>query len=155
FPASPACVAGTANVMPGLSTGTQINQALAGAFPAGASPTAASLMAAASLPTLHDPSRPNFVLLATDGLPSCSGADPSGATLAAIQTLAQANIKTFIIGFGPDTLANPQLLNDMATAGGTARAGAMKYYQANDLTELENAVWTIGGSVISCSYKLD
>jgi hypothetical protein len=43
----------------------------------------------------------------------------------------------------------------MATAGGTARSGSTKYYQADTPAQLADAFASIVGSVLSCSYALD
>ncbi|HJZ88688.1 MAG TPA: vWA domain-containing protein, partial [Polyangia bacterium] len=147
------CGAGLVNVPIGPGTGAMVSQILAGILPSGSTPTAVTLQAADGVTALHDPMRGNFVLLATDGLPNCGAAD--GPTLAAVQTLAQAQIKTFVIGFGADTQANPQLLNQMAQAGGTARPGATSYYQVNNLSELQMAIQAISGSIVRCTYRLD
>jgi hypothetical protein len=63
------------------------------------------------------------------------------------------SVKTFVVGFA--TSADSGQLNDMAVAGGTALPGSTKYYRANNATELSDALSTILGTVLSCSYTLD
>jgi hypothetical protein len=43
----------------------------------------------------------------------------------------------------------------MAEAGGTARPGTTKYFQADSAADLEAAFDAIAASVISCDYHLD
>jgi len=76
--------------------------------------------------------------------------------LAAVVALHGASIDTFVIGLGEDlNSSNPDLLNQMAEAGGRPRAGAIKYYQANSLAELQLVLQDIGGMVIGCNLTLD
>jgi hypothetical protein len=153
FPSDNSCGSGGVQIGVGAGNGNAINTALGGINPGGSTPTAASLAAAGLYQGLHDTTRADFVLLATDGLPNCNAGD--GPTLLAVQTLMGLGIKTFVIGLGADTQANPQLLNDMAMAGGTARATNPKYFQANNAADLQAAIAQIAGSVVSCTYRLD
>lgn len=100
-----------------------------------------------------------YVLFATDGLPNCSGGDPNTAsdaeTVAAVTSLYNAGIKTFVLGFGTFGL-NTGVLNDAATAGGEAKPGVTKFYEANNATDLQMALQAIAGGVIvpSCKFAL-
>jgi von Willebrand factor type A domain len=123
------------------------NTALQTLTPSGGTPTQASLQyIAGNIAELSDPSRQDFVLLLTDGLPNCnntldantctctSSAHPpcsantdcldKDATVAQIETMkATQNIKTIVIGFGADVVGSvPQAtLEAMAEAGGFVR----------------------------------
>ena len=99
-----------------------------------------------------------YVLFATDGEPNCAAdeATAAAATVTAVQALAQANIKTFVLGFG-GAFATGTVLNDAALAGGVPRPGGPPhYYAANSATELSAALAAIAGGIIvpSCSYQL-
>src|SRR5262245_22836317 len=153
FPSDNSCGGGAVTIGVGPGNGNAINAALAALSPGGSTPTAVSLQAAGADQGLHDTTRADFVLLATDGLPNCNAGD--GPTLAAVTALSGLGIKTFVIGLGADTQANPQLLNDMAVAGGTARMTNPRYFQANNLSDLQMAIAAIAGSVVSCTYRLD
>jgi hypothetical protein len=153
FPSDNGCGGGAVSIGVGPGNGNAINAALAGISPGGSTPTAVSLQAAGAYSGLHDTTRADFVLLATDGLPNCNAGD--GPTLAAVSALSGLGIKTFVIGLGADTQANPTLLNDMAVAGGTARMTNPHYFQANNLADLQAAIASISGSVVSCTYRLD
>lgn len=101
-----------------------------------------------------------YVLFATDGVPNCDDVDmdPDGKTLAAVTALANAGIKTYVIGFGDPLGLDVQLLNDAATNGQTPRAGGPPYYyEATDAASLQMALDAISGGVIvpSCEYALD
>jgi hypothetical protein len=132
-----------------------INAQLAPIDADGSTPTHLSISAAgayyASIPVNPDG---RFVLLATDGLPNCNGApgNPSvSQSVAAIAALANAGIKTFVIGFGDVAAADPTVLKQMAMAGGTA-----DFYPATSPAELQQALTAISGTVVSvsCTFAL-
>jgi hypothetical protein len=77
------------------------------------------------------------------------------ATLQAVQALTDAGISTFVIGM-PGSEPYENLLDAMADVGGTARAGAPKYYSVADTAALQEALTAIAASVaISCELPLD
>jgi hypothetical protein len=83
---------------------------------------------------------------------SCVDAD---ASVAAVQALSDAGIKTFVVGM-PGSEPYVALLNQMAEAGGTARAGDTKFYPVNDTEALEQSLVEIAASVaISCDIALN
>jgi len=100
-----------------------------------------------------------YVLFATDGLPNCAGGDPDVAsnteTVNAVTALFNAGIPTYVLGFGTFGL-DTTVLNDAAVAGGKAKPGATKFYEANNAADLDAALQQIAGGVIvpSCSYQL-
>jgi hypothetical protein len=99
-----------------------------------------------------------YVLFATDGVPNCLNGDPntgSGpATVAAVTSLRNAGIKTYVLGFGE--FGGGDILNDAAIAGGVPQAGATKYYQVNNQAQLDAALNAIAGGIIvpTCSFAL-
>ncbi len=83
-----------------------------------------------------------------------SCADAQGS-LQAVEALADAGIRTFVIGM-PGSEPYEALLNGMAEAGGTARDGALKYYPVADTKALQESLTKIAASVaISCEIPLD
>jgi hypothetical protein len=100
-----------------------------------------------------------FILLATDGDPSC----PSGGDAAlkyatdAISAAKAAGFPTYVIGV-LDPVENKSSLprlNAMAEAGGTSRSDnpiADKFYQAQSQEELTNALKAVTGQVVSCVF---
>jgi hypothetical protein len=112
-------------------------------------PTAEALEGLQDYSGLEDLERPNFILLITDGKSTCDDPVPVVSALRD-QT---PEIKTFVVGFGKG--ADPDELNGMAEAGGTALEGDPKYYQADDAQALVDAFAEIAGSVLSCTFVLD
>jgi hypothetical protein len=122
----------------------------------------------ASLPT----DKQKYILLATDGQPTCAGGDPllgggnpdtddfpSGP--AAVAEVAAMGIKVPVVGIAfsktwdPTNLKQNEItLNDMAKAGGMPRPMDPAYYAANSSAELAAAFAQITGIVISCTFDL-
>lgn len=163
YPIDSWCAPGVVDVPCGDDTVATIIPKVNSLSPNGGTPTGETLEAANAEQGLHDESRSNFVVLLTDGLPTCPVGGGQDVTeqdktraLNAVTALHQAGIDTFVIGLG-ETLndsGDPTLLNQMAEAGGRARAGADKYYKANSLNELQTALQDIGGMVIGCNLSL-
>jgi hypothetical protein len=83
---------------------------------------------------------------------ACVDAD---ASVAAVRALADAGIKTFVVGMrGSEPYE--RLLNQMAEAGGTALTGDTEYYPVTDANALAESLIGIAASVaISCDIPLD
>lgn len=150
YPSDNRCGAGTHQVSCDFYRSAEINAALARYSPGGATPTGEALEAAKSLPDLNDSGRPKYVILITDGAPTCKPDFPydhatSGTrsyAVGAVQALRSdepaRDVKTFVIGFGSGV--DPATLDEMAVAGGTARTdSARRYYEANDSASLTAA----------------
>jgi len=178
------------------------NTALQGLTPSGGTPTQASLeFIADNISELSDPSREDFVLLLTDGLPNCnnnldalsctctsSPAPPcvantdcldKAATVAQVQTMRTAGIRTIVIGFGADVVGSiaQDTLEAMAEAGGFVRKCpntnqscgpgndcvlatgfcSEQFFQATDGDTLSAALAEIGSTLTqtACVYNLD
>jgi hypothetical protein len=99
---------------------------------------------------------PKYILLATDGDPTCPG---DGITYALQQITAAhaAGISTFVIGVGTghDSSTN---LDAMAIAGGQARPVTnpldTKYFPADSPDELAMTLKAITGQIASCVFSL-
>jgi hypothetical protein len=126
-------------------------------------PTGDAIKAAVTyLKTLSDPN-PKFILLATDGEPSCAGTTKDSTTartyaVQAVTDAATAGFKTIVIGVATTKATASQALNDMAVAGGMPRADsnplATKFYLASTKDELVTSLKTITGQVASCTFDL-
>jgi hypothetical protein len=78
------------------------------------------------------------------------------ATLDAVTALAALGIKTFVIGM-PGSAAYATLLDQLADAGGTARAGSPRYYRVDstDGAALETALSQVAARVVgTCTLPL-
>jgi hypothetical protein len=162
FPDSTDCGPGVVSVPIGDDTGDTIRSLVDSMAAWGLTPTGESLQNAGTDPGLLDPERRNFILLITDGMPTCPNGDgfPNQAdnalALQAVTDLHSSGIDTYVIGLGEDVNnSNPQLLSDMATAGGHPRPGPVAYYQANSLAELTAAFEEIAMAVFECNLLLE
>ncbi|MBI5545138.1 MAG: VWA domain-containing protein [Deltaproteobacteria bacterium] len=133
---------------------TAIDLELSRLSPGGLTPTADALIAAASTADVQDRTRRRFVILVTDGEPTCPDLNDIPRNhlqaLAAVQELALSGVKTFVVGFGQDV--SQERLDQLAIAGGTARTGAAcddplnpgsrvpcRYFEASDRASLASA----------------
>jgi hypothetical protein len=154
--AADSCAPGKIDVAIAAHTGTQITGKLdpiAAASLQGATPTVETLMAVQAQGGLTDTQHDNYVMLITDGVPTCaaeSGVQPIIAALYA----RTPSVRTFVVGVGDVNSSNPTLLNAWADAGHTARMGPTHYYDANDVNALAMSFQTIIGTVASCTYAL-
>ena len=144
------CGTGQVRVAVGPTTETEIQSTMDSTSPIGSTPIGATLNALVGNNGLDDLDRTNYVLLMTDGQDTCGGNASNAARSLFQQT---PSVKTFVVGFGGGVDAGE--LNDTAEEGGTARPGPTKYYQADNAAELQAALDTILGSVLSCQYNLD
>lgn len=168
------CSAATvADVNIGLNNGAAIAQKLDAMDPDGFTPTAPSLEAAATIlgSVSQDPDAvgvaEKYVLLVTDGAPNCHNNIPPinydpvaqsvTASVAAITDMANAGIKTYVIGYGTkaNTTLNGKLrpaLNQMAAAGGT---GDTTHRAVEDEAGLVAEFQKIAGNAVTCTYALN
>jgi hypothetical protein len=99
---------------------------------------------------------PKYILLATDGDPTCPG---DGITYALQQITAArtAGIGTFVIGVGTGSDSGINL-DAMAIAGGQARPVTnpldTKYFPADSPAELADTLKAITGQIASCIFSL-
>jgi hypothetical protein len=156
----PACTVGNRAVEVQQGAGSQITNALnqSANAPAGCTPSGPSLNAQVGYQELADPDAENFVLYITDGAETCENEQsgefqPGQVTAIANLRNQDPEVRTFVVGFTEAVSAAD--LNAAAEAGGTARDGQLKYYQANDEAALTAALEEIGGLALSCSFTLD
>jgi hypothetical protein len=135
-------------------------------------PVAPALRQAAAYMAALPSDKQKYILLATDGQPTCAGGDrltgggspdsddhPSGP--AAVAEVVAMGIKVPVVGVSfsstwdpTDLDDNEVTLNEMAKAGGMPRPMDPAYYAANSSTELAAAFAQITGIVISCTFDL-
>jgi hypothetical protein len=115
--------------------------------------------------TAQGDTNPKYILLATDGEPSCAATPGSESTdtarpyaVAAVTTAATAGFNTFVVGVvtkSNDTMT----LNMLADAGKEAvndpRPLANHFYQGTTQAGLTTALEIITGQVSSCTFPLN
>ena len=106
---------------------------------------------------------PKYILLATDGAPSCAGTSEGGdaARTYAYQhvmavTAASPPIYTFVVGVATNSSNETSTLNMLADAGGRPRPGLLThFYLGNSTTELTAALAAITGQAATCTFPLN
>jgi hypothetical protein len=156
------------DVMPGadvpidLNTAPAITTALDVADPNGNTPTTAAVTLGGDyLASLTTPNA-RFIVLVTDGLPTCANGDgardDSMAAIAAVAAQAARGYGTFVIGVATARGATGAMavatLTSMSTAGMHPRPGTPNYYEVNNTAELVAALGDIGTQVASCTFAL-
>lgn len=164
FPSDDICAAdAVAEVPVGLGSFAAVQNYFQNRSPNGNTPAHLALQAALAY-YQGIPANPagQYVLFATDGLPNCDGGvpenDSSTATVAAVNALANAGFKTYVLGFGSFLGLDDSVLNDAALAGQVPRPGGPPhYYNAGNASELSAVLDQIAGGIIvpSCSFQLD
>jgi len=101
-----------------------------------------------------------YIVLATDGDPSCPDSGSEERAVTALAAAKAAGFPTYVIGvLDPvEDKGKFKVLNSMAEAGGTARtdaAGGEKFYQAYSEAELTAALEAVTGQVASCVFEFD
>jgi hypothetical protein len=109
---------------------------------------------------------PKYILLATDGEPSCAAIPTSESTTSArpyavqaVTTASKAGVPTFVVGIATTKASDTMTLNQLADAGGEVPATASNplaphFFLANDQTSLSAALEQITGQVSLCLFKL-
>jgi len=148
-----------AAVKPTLMNATAIATSIDGTKPASATPTTAAMKSATSyLLGLKDES-PKFILLATDGLPTCAmgggGSSDTDAAIAAVKDAKAMGIPTFVIGISTGMGDADQTLTQMANEGGFPRSGTPAYYSVNSASDLKDAFSKISGMVGVCYFSVN
>jgi Mg-chelatase subunit ChlD len=102
---------------------------------------------------------PKYMLLATDGEPSCPKPSDSARPHAvqSIATAAAAGVHTFVLGVATTKKSATSVLNDMAIAGLEARSDdpnplASRFYLANTKDQLVTALQLITGQISGCTF---
>jgi hypothetical protein len=132
--------------------------------PQGDTPTAPTLMALQ--PSFTDTAHNNYVVLMTDGMPTCPDAQgkiPDVATAIAALYAGTPSVRTFLVAIGrefqwDDPMTWQTRLDGWAVAGHTQRmtgkASDPLFYQADNVTDLDAAFADIVTGVTSCVFNL-
>jgi hypothetical protein len=107
-------------------------------------------------------SNPKYILLATDGEPSCPKPSDSAHAFAveSVGKAAAAGIHTFVLGVSTTKKSATGVLNDMAIAGMEPRISdpnplLQRFYLANSKDELVNSLKLITGQISGCTFSWD
>jgi hypothetical protein len=115
-------------------------------------------------PKMHDAMRPGaYIILITDGAPTCNAGDNNGTgpatfTTARIDAAAKAGVKTFVIGFGALGAQESMNMDAMAQAGqepcsGAACTGGHQYYVADSGAQLTMLLDSIANQIGSGEFN--
>lgn len=184
FPSDNDCAVSANPPVPvGAKNGAKVVNTIKANAPGGNTPLSKAIdVASAYYDTVKD-GRGHYLLVSTDGEPNCDsgGALPKTCTknadcpmgqicqvlgpfgfcidaggnsgaVKSVQAARAKGIKTFVVGISLN--GTSATMNALADAGGTARAGQVKYYPVSDQAQLETALKTITGQIISCSFAV-
>jgi hypothetical protein len=137
---------------------TAVNQAIAALTDHGdGTPTGDAINNAVTyLNTVQD-GNTKFLLLATDGDPSCPSSNAATFAVTAVTAAATAGYKTFVIGVASKA-SSVKNLTSLAVAGGEAVMSpdptVPKFYLASDTASLVMALQSITGAAATCIFHL-
>lgn len=162
-------VSATAEVPPRTANAAMISTRLGSTRPGSSTPTTAAVRNAANyLKTLTD-SNPKFILLVTDGIPTCgmsmcaTGVNVgTGSTMqcddanaiAMVKTVHDEGYPTFVLGVGTSGSPGDGTLSQMAVNGGFPRSGTPSYYPIDQAADLTAAFQAITGMVSKCVFSV-
>ena len=155
-------VSSTAEITPQPMNAAAIAALLAQTEPGSSTPTTAALNNAARyLSTFTDPN-PKFILLVTDGTPTCGqsacapgsnqtndSCDDANA-IAMVATVHDMGIPVFVLGIGTSNAAGDATLSQMAVNGGYPRNASPAYYPADSGESLAATLGTITAAFDPC-----
>lgn len=123
-----------------------IQSAMNASGPSGGTPSGTAMFDARQLKSLKEADREQYIILITDGGPSCGAMDTCPGTAAEIGNALKQNppIPTFVVGFGGGlSVSEQQCMTQLAVAGGKPAATAEKFYKADNAADLEKALGEI------------
>ena len=159
-----------AEVAPAANNATAIINRLNMTTAGSSTPTTAAMKAASAyLKTVND-GNPKFILLATDGIPTCgtaacaAGVNTGGGSMnqcddanaiAAVKTVHDTDgIPTFVLGIGTANSPGDSTLSQMAVNGGFPRNDTPQYYPIGSADDLTQAFMSITQTVGQCFFSV-
>jgi hypothetical protein len=143
FASDAGCAAGKLEVPPEYDSAKKITDRIALVRdPDSATPTSETINSLRGEKVLRDPARGQYLLLITDGEPTCSFNEPQ-ATVDALSAACKQMppIHTFVVGFGALPASAADAMDKMAVAGCRPAMGReRKFYAAESLEALTNAL---------------
>jgi hypothetical protein len=155
FPTTSACNVSAAVEVPVAPTNyAAVGGAIKATLPnadTGGTPTGAAMRSATAFMKTLQSKNPKYIVLATDGEPTCSD-----MPLPAITEAVAAGFRTFVVGIATAGTGAHATLNDMAVAGMEPRADpATRYYAVSNRQDLVGALTQITQRVTNCTFPLD
>jgi hypothetical protein len=99
--------------------------------------------------------RPRFFVLASDGLPGCPVGEPGEAkAYEAVRAAAMQGVRTFVIGVANAGTRQHMVLNELANSGREPLPGATRYFQAQNKTQMVQALENITDQLTSCLFSV-
>jgi len=162
-------VSTTAEIPPRANNAAAINTLLMTTRAGSSTPTTAAVTNAAGyLKTLTD-TNPKFILLVTDGIPTCgkdmcaAGVNTGGGSMtqcddanaiAAVKAVHDMGISTFVLGVGTSSSPGDGTLSQMAMNGGFPRAATPAYYPIDKPDDLTAAFMAVTGMASKCFFTV-
>jgi len=154
----------TPDVPMGAADGPAMTTAIDAMTPEGkGTPTGDAIkVATAYMKTVAD-SHPKYLLLATDGEPTCVGTDKDSDNAGpyAVQAVGDAlasGFPTFVVGIATTKKSDNSRLDELAVAGGAGNSSTnplgTHYFLADDAATLQAALLAITGQISSCLFPL-
>ncbi|WP_438043995.1 vWA domain-containing protein [Sorangium sp. So ce128] len=135
-----------------------VNQAISSTTPEGdGTPTGDAVNKAVEYLQTIQNDDPKYILLATDGDPSCPKSDSDEFAVQAVSSAAAAGFHTFVVGIASQA-SKIEALNGLAVAGLEPRQDqdplAPKFYLAATKDQLVTSLLTITGEISTCLFPL-
>jgi hypothetical protein len=120
------------------------------------SPVGAAVSAASQQLARRTTGSPKFIVLASDGQPSCPDNEQGmKQAIEAVQAAARVGVSTFVLGIAAPGSRDDMVLNQLALAGEHARPGAEKYFTVSSKNDLVGALGQIATRVTKCVFGFD
>lgn len=139
--------------VPLVASAAVMSTAIHATMPTGdVTPTADAVNASVSYLASRTTDQPRYILLVTDGEPSCVGSllstdEARAAALGAVTSAADVGIHTFVVGIATTKQSAVTTLNQLAIAGLESRPGDnplnTRFYEASTIAELTAALAAI------------
>lgn len=146
----------------GVGNGARIVSTIADVMPSGRTPTRVAVTTASRTLRARGGDRSGFIMLVTDGVPTCpvvgdgGDRDLTGTVTAVAESLA-SGVPVFVIGVGDSSGEMGTSLDQLAIAGGRPTMGAdgRRYYAVDNASSgLLSALRTVQSTVTRCELAI-
>ncbi|HEY0712785.1 MAG TPA: vWA domain-containing protein, partial [Polyangia bacterium] len=156
YPTSPECSVGAPPEVEITTTIGTVAAAIANGAPTkgNGTPTAGGITAATAYLMTRMTPNPKYIVLATDGEPTCTIARGPGRSIEAATAARAAGFPVYVVGIATANTKADTTLNAIAEAGGVPRAGDLKYYPVASRRDLLAVFADITQQVTTCTFPL-